>query len=870
MRKLLNVLMVAALMQGLQVQAQSGKKTTTNRSAKDTIPSANRTDSTLIEELKENVLDNIPTVSLDDNDLSDGSSQNISSVLTAGRDPFFSAAAFNFSPARFRMRGYDGDANTTYMNGVPMENLDNGFTPFGLWGGLNDVLRSRDVSIGLRANPYTFGDIGVSTNMDVRASKQRRQTSLGYAYSNRNYTHRFSATWSSGLSKSGWAFTLSGSRRWADEGYVPGTYYNGWSWFVGIDKKIGQKRLLSLVAFAAPTENGKQGASVLEMDSLAGTHYYNPYWGYQNGKKRNANVAKTNQPYIILTDETKFNNNTTLVNALSATFGDRSSTTLDWYNAPDPRPDYYRYLPSYYAATQPTVANQIAQVLSTNENARQINWQNMYDVNRSHQETIQNATVNGVTGQTYSGLRSYYILGEYVTNTQKINYSSTFNKKFSNHFEFTAGVSYQSQNDHNYKRVNDLLGGQYFVDLNQFAQFTFPSNTSVTQNNLAKPNNIVTTGGTYGYDYNIHINKAEAWTQGVFKFNKVDFFLAAEASNTQFWRVGNMQNGLFPSNSLGKSDVYNFDNYGVKGGATYKLSGRNYFYVNGAYITKAPAYQNVFISPRTRDNVQDNITSTTETSVEGGYIMNAPKIKLRVSGYYTRIANQMDVLSFYDDNIQNFANYALSNIAKVHFGGELGFEARVIPNVTLNGAASVGRYYYDSRQNAVVTQDNTAAVVSRDIVYSQNYRVSGTPQEAYSLGIQYRSPKYWYVGLTANYFDQMWLEFNPIRRTYLAVESVQPYSKAWYDILNQTQLKGQYTVDFFGGYSWKLPKSWINKNSFLVFNAGVNNLLNNKDIVTGGYEQLRFDFQTLNNNKYPPKYYYAYGLNFFASATLRF
>jgi len=868
MRKLLNVLMVAALMQGLQVQAQSGKKTT-NR--KDTIPSVNKTDSTLIEELKENVLDNIPTVSLDDNDLSDGSSQNISSVLTAGRDPFFSAAAFNFSPVRFRMRGYDGDANTTYMNGVPMENLDNGFTPFGLWGGLNDVLRNRDVVIGLRSNPFTFGDIGVATNMDVRASKQRKQTTLGYSYSNRNYTHRYSATYSTGLSKSGWAFTLSGSRRWADEGYVPGTYYNGWSWFAGIDKKIGQKRLLSLVAFGAPTENGKQGASVAEMDSLAGTHYYNPYWGYQNGKKRNAYVAKTNQPIIILTDETKFDNNTTLVNALSASFGDRGSTTIDWYNAPDPRPDYYRNLPSYYASLGQTAnAAAVAQDLASNENHRQLNWANFYDANRAGQETVQNATVNGVKGQSYSGLRSHYVLGEYVTNTQKINFNSTFNKRFNNHVEMTAGVSYQSQNDRNYKRLDDLLGGQYFVDLNQFAEFTFPGSTIANQNNVAKPNNIVKVGDQYGYDYNMHINKAEAWGQGVFKLKHVDFFVAGQVAHTEFWRVGNVTNGLFPNNSFGKSAVYDFTNYSIKGGLTYKLDGRNYFYLNGAYITKAPEFQNVFISARTRDNVQDKITSEDVTSVEGGYMLNSPKLRMRLSGYYTLTRHQMDVLSFYDDDIQNFANYGLTNINKVHFGGELGFEAKVIPNVTVNGAVAIGRYYYNSRQNAVVTQDNTAAIVSRDTIYSQNYRVGGTPQEAYSLGIQYRSPKYWFIGLTGNYFDQMWVNFNPIRRTSAAVTNVVPYSKDWYNVLNQQQLSGQFTLDLFAGYSWKLPKNWINKNSFLVINLSVDNLTDNKNIISSGYEQLRFDFTTLNVNKYPPKYYYAYGLNYSLNATLRF
>ncbi|MCB0776828.1 MAG: TonB-dependent receptor, partial [Chitinophagaceae bacterium] len=292
----------------------------------DTIPKRD----TLFDDLKEGILDNIPIVSMDENALGDGNAQNISSVLTAGRDPFFTAAAFNFSPLRFRIRGYDAEFFGTYMNGIPVKNLENGYTPFGQWGGLNDVLRNRELSLGLHNTTFAFGDIGSNTSIDSRASKQRAQTSLSYAYSNRNYSHRVMATHSTGLSKKGWAFTFSGSRRFADEGYVPGTYYDGWSYFAGIDKAIGQKHLISLVGFGASTENGRQGAATMEMQDLAGDHYYNPYWGYQNGKKRNSRIGKSHQPYIILTHDYRISSNTSLVTAVGYSFGDRSTTALDW------------------------------------------------------------------------------------------------------------------------------------------------------------------------------------------------------------------------------------------------------------------------------------------------------------------------------------------------------------------------------------------------------------------------------------------------------------------------------------------------------------------------------------------------------------
>ena len=817
------------------------------------------TDTTLLGELRENVLDNIPIISLDENDLGDASSQNVLSTLTGGRDPFYSAAAFNFNAVRFKIRGYDADNFGTYMNGIPMENLDNGFTPYGLWGGLNDVMRNKDQSYSLRPNTFSYGDIGSNVNIDSRASKQRKQTEFGYAFSNRAYTHRFSFTHNTGISKKGWAFSFSGSRRWAEEGYAAGTYYNGYSYFLGVDKRFGQKHLLSLVAFGAPTENGKQGAIFSESAALAGTNYYNPYWGYQNGKKRNANVGRTNQPYFILTHDFRFSNKSNLVTAIGYSFGERGSTRIDFYNARDPRPDYYRYLPSY--ENDPVQAALIANEFKNNTNVSQINWGRLYDDNRSNIETI-----NGVTGH-----RSRYVLQEDVVNTRKININSVFNSTLNNHVDITAGISYQSQNNNYYKKANDLLGGDFFVDLNQFAERTYSTNPLVNQNDLNRPNRIIRVGDRYGYDYDIHINKAATFIQGVFKFNKVDFFIASELSSTQFWRVGNVKSGLFPNNSFGKSTVNNFYNYAVKGGITYKLDGRNYFFVNGSVLTKAPFFDNAYISARTRDNLQDNITSENIQTIEAGYVLNAPKLKVRLNGYYAQFTNGLNVITFYNDLYTNFSNIALSNINKIHFGGEFGFEAKIAPNLTMNGAAAVGRYYYNSRQNAITTLDNDNSILSSDTVYSQNYRVGGTPQEAYSIGFSYRSPKFWSVNLTGNYFDQLWLDINPLRRTYAAVKDVPYKGDLWNQILAQQQLDAQYTIDLFASYSWKLPRSLgFKKATFMIFNLGISNLSNNKNIRSGGYEQLRFDFADKNVNKFPPKYFYSYGANYFASVTVRF
>ena len=823
---------------------------------------------TTLDEAKDNALDNIPVVSLDENDNQDGSAQNISSQMNSGRNPFTNAASFNFSAVRFRIRGYDADLFTTYMNGVPMENLDNGFTPYGLWGGLNDVLRNRQTTNGLQSAKYGAGDIGGSTFLDTRAFRQRKQTTINYAISNRNYSNRFFITHSTGFNKKGWAFSVSGSRRWADEGFTDGTYYNGWSFYAAVDKKINANHLLSFVAFATPTENGRQGSSVKEMLDIAGTNFYNPYWGYQNGKKRNVSVAKTFQPVGILTHEWKINDKTNLTTAASYSLGNRSTTGLDWYNAADPRPDYYRYLPSY--ETDPVRKQMILDALKNDVNKRQINWDALYNANYANRETIKDA--NGIIGNTVTGNRSVYIVEERVIHTNRFNFNTVLNTAINKHIDLTAGLTFESQKNNYYKKVDDLLGGAFYVDINQFAQRDYGSDPIAVQNDVNHPNRILDVGDKFGYNYDINIQKTSEWVQTNVKFKKLDFFISGEHSYTNFWRTGHVRNGLFPDNSYGKSKEQHFYNYAFKAGLTYKFTQGNYFFVNAAYVTKAPFFENAYLSPRTRDLVQDDLRSEQISSAEAGYVLIAPTVKFRATGYYTVFKNQVNVLTFYNDEVRNFVNYAVSNIGKEHMGVELGAEVIVYKGLTVNAAAAIGRYRYNTRQKAAITIDNSSELISKNnIIYSNNFNVP-TPQEAYTIGLNYRSRQYWYVNVNFNYFDQMWLDFNPLRRTYTAVEGLDPNSAQWHSIVDQTRLKAQYTLDAFAGYSWLMNNRFrgLKKRTFMLFNVGVNNILNNTNIVSGGYEQLRYDFQNKDVNKFPSKSFYAYGLNFFASVGIRF
>jgi hypothetical protein len=815
------------------------------------------------------IRDQIPTVSLSDSELKESGSQNVSGVLTASRDAFNAAASFTFSAARFRVRGYDNENFITFMNGVPMTDLNNGNSMFYLWGGLNDVTRSREGVSNLSPGSFSFGGVGGSNYIDTRATRQRKQLAVSYALSNRAYENRVMATYGTGLLKGGWAFAGSLSRRWSDEGYIPGTYYDGWSYFITAEKIASYNHSFSLTFFGSPTERGRSSPATKEMYDLAGTNYYNPTWGYQNGEKRNASINMSHQPVAIFSHDWRINNQSLLRTSVGYVFGENVNTGLDWYNAPDPRPDFYRKLPSYYSEF-PEIAAQIDALLRANEALRQIRWDELYNANYNSIETIKDA--NGIVGNNVTGRRSRYIIEERVTDSKKLHINSYLNTNLTDAFQLTAGAGYMMQSTENFKRVNDLLGGDFYVDINQYAEQEFADSLNAIQNDANRPNRILKEGDRFGYDYTSNINRINGWVQGQWKLNMLDIFASAEVSQVNYYRTGNVRNGLFQNNSFGDSEEQSFTNYGLKAGVTYKLDGRNYFFVNGASITRAPYFENAFVSARTRNQYVTGLDDESISSFEGGYLLRAPKAKARAVAYYTQFEDQTNTVSFYHSDYRNFVNYSITNIDKRHVGVELALEYNFGKGFSANAVAAIGEYYYTDRPVATITVDNTSELLAdNETVYAKNFFVGGTPQSAYTLGLNYRAKKFWFVNLNFNYFDNTYIDFNPARRTEAAIDLVPADSDQWDAIVSQEKTEGQFTIDFFGGKSWKLNNYFksIKRNTFLVLNAGVSNITNNKDLVTGGYEQLRYDFQDKDPNAFAPKYFYSFGTTYFINLILR-
>jgi hypothetical protein len=750
------------------------------------------------------------------------------------------------------------------INGINVNNLETGTSTWSSWGGLNDVTRFTETRFGNGPSRVGFTGAGGFTNIDSKAGSFRKGTRISYANANRVFGHRVMVTHSTGQMQNGWAFTISVSTRQGNEIYVPGTYINANSFYAAIDKRWSDKHVTSLVAFVAPTEQGRSAAQQLETFDLAGTNYYNSLWGYQAGKVRNSSVAKTIRPMVILSHVVNINPNSKLIASAFFNWGKYSISSLNWNNSPNPRPDYYRYLPSYYYNQLDAANGDILKNLwQTDVNTRQINWDRLIAMNQANLYTDpkQSGTINTTT------TRSRYILEDRVDNLRSGGWNITYNTRLDKLF-LSGGVNINIYKNNRYKVLNDLLGGTFWLDYDQFAT-NLGVDDSFQQNDIENPDKKILEGDKFGFDYTMNVNRQEAWGQAEYSFARLDVYAGLTLSNSQIWRTGNLANGKFPSTSKGESEKLYYFNYGVKGGLVYKLDGRNFLTASGTYLTRPPEVNNLFLSARTRNDLVktgsgNNVGSESVISYEASYLAKYPGFKVRLTYYNTIIQNQIWFRTFWSDEFNNNVNYIMTGVDQKHEGVELGIEKSLFTAHTIQGAFGYGNFAYTKNTAAQAWQDNNNTQLFTDrTAYIKNFRIGGTPQTVTGIGYKYTGKKYWFVGVNYNYFSESFIEPNPDRRTAEAVQKYATTDPLYSKIVDQGTFPDYYLINANAGKSFRIKGKY-----FLNINVSVNNILNNKKIRNWGFESMRWDYGSI--EKFPEKYQYMPGTTYMAMINFSF
>lgn len=805
-----------------------------------------------------NAMGNADATTFDSESLDDAEANTggfVPGLLHSSRDVYSNNTSYTFGIAYFKARGVDSKYQTIAINGLEMENLVSGRATYAQWGGLNRVFRWPENVGNLDPVSFNFGDVGGSTNYSTRASSYRRQFHANYSLCNRNYNNRIMLTYASGLLKNGWAVAASASTRFGSQlSYVDGSSYTGFAYFLSAEKRFNTEHALNLSVFGSPTSKSLSGNSTQEVYELTGDHYYNSNWGWYDGKKRNARIRDTYEPVFLLSYfYTPDNGKYQITTNVGASFGRQSTTSLNWADVPDPRPDYYRYLPSYFKDDE-NLQSWYTEQWTNNKNFRQLDWDHMYEVNQLAASMDQQAQ---------------YIVENRVIDHVQVSGSSNIVANLTDNIKLSAGVDIRGYKQRNYKTINDLLGGAYWLNEDKYADGENPEDPELLYDDLDNIGAHLGVGDKFGYDYAYNIYKQNLWATAKFAYNHIDFHVGVNGTASEMWRTGYMRNGRFRNSSQGSSEVRSFLDYGVKAGLTYKINGRNYLVANAQWQTQAPSIMDAFVSATTHNDYVDNLVSEKDLGADLSYIMRYPFMRMRVSFYYYKFMDVTDQFSFYHDDYGSFVNYAMTGIDKQNMGVELGIEIPIGSMFTVALAGNYGDYTYTSRPDVTITADNGYDVLGngqseyKETVYWKNFHVAGGPQVAGTIGLKF-SHKYWFVNISANYFDKIYADMNPERRTTAARGTLAASSELYQALIAQERAKGQFTMDASIGKSWKV------KGNTIGFNVSVTNLTNNKNLITSAWEQRRFDYGDYNVNKFPNKYYYAQGTTFYIGINYTF
>ena len=810
--------------------------------------------------------------------------QNIT-LISSNRNVYASQVNYRFSPARFKYRAMGTKYNEVFINGNPVNDAERGEFNFSFVGGLNNQTRSQESALPFEDNLFGMTGMAGGSNYNFRPSSFATGHRVSIAGGNRSYNTRAMYTYNSGMTEKGWAFTGSLTYRWGNGlGYIDGTFYNALSYFFGVEKMLSDHHSLSLVTWGNPTERGAQAASTDEMYWIANSNFYNPNWGYQDGKKRNSRIVKSFSPAALLTWDWVKDDNTKLVTSLLGKLSKYSSSRLNYNNSTNPAPDYYSLMPSYYydvwapydedSRTPIDFSNwsNAYNYLKASEQNRQINWDRLYWSNR-----MANA----------QGVDAMYYQQAYHDDQLSFSLSSTLQKQLRKNQTLVAGLNLQANKGMHYQTMEDLLGANQFRNINTYVVGTYAENSNEVQYDVNAPNRSIAVGDRFGYDYNIFVNKANAWATYAIDNNRSHFFVSARIGGTTMQREGKMRNGLFIDNSFGKGKTAKFLDGGAKAGVQHQLAPGHMVTAGVGYELKAPQARNAFAAPQMNNDFASSLKNEKVFSAEVSYQLQTSWMKANLNAYLSRLHDVSEYSMAYSDIKNSFSYISLTGISKEYIGAELGIDFKVTNsfNIKMLGTVSDAKYTNNARVLYLLsdgTPDADGRLYHRDWCMNKGMREGGTPLTAGSIDLSYHAGG-WFIDLIGNYYDRIYLYYSPITRYYkdfptLKDASNQPILDAngepLHDISNvPAQAKGH------GGFMLdaSIGKSiYIRRGGQLSFNLMLTNILNNIKIVTGGMEQNRRDVdeqgETIRTYSFQdsPKKFYANGTNGMLMITYRF
>ena len=634
-------------------------------------------------------------------------SQEFPEILKSTPGVYATKSGGGFGDSRINLRGFESSNVAVMINGVPVNDMENGWVYWSNWAGLADVTSAMQVQRGLGASKVAVPSIGGTINILSKTTDIEKGGNVFVGVGNDGY-QKYGATVSTGLLDNGFAVTVSGAKT-KGNGYVDGTEFEGYNYFVNISKQLGDNHKLSFTSFGAPQEHGqRQNRSSIETYRNAESGIkFNPDWGIKNGAAYSIENNFYHKSQTSLNHYWTISDKSNLSTALYASWGTGGGSGT--------------------AGEDTSLFN-----VRLGGDDQPVDLDNIVDINRE---------------RGAQGLGSAAYIRASRNDHEWYGILSTFKTDLNDNLAFVAGIDLRTYTGKHFSVVDDLLGGSFADD----------------DNDVNNPNRALKVGDKRDYWNDGEVGWQGLFTQLEYDKDNLSTFLSASVSNSSYKRIDYFN--YLDSDPNQETDKYSFVGFGVKGGANYNLTDNHNVFANIGYFEKAGGFDAVFLS---YDNEIDNINEDAENqkifSAELGYGYRNDNLSFNVNLYRTQWDDRTFTDNFSANNVDYFVN--LLGVNALHQGIEFDAVYRASDELTLTGMLSLGDWTWTNNvEDVQIFDDSQNPVGDPYNLYIKDLKVGDAAQTTAALGLDYELMDKTHFTVDYNYFGDYYADFEPNNRT---------------------------------------------------------------------------------------------------------
>lgn len=692
-------------------------------------------------------------------------SRDIPLILNTTPSVYASADSGGAGDSRVNVRGFDQRNNSILINGVPTNDIENGWLYWSNWDGLGEVVSTIQVQRGLSNVTLPTPSVGGTMNIITDPASNKRGGSFKTEVGNDGFI-KFSTVLNTGLLEDKFALTLGLVGKTGD-GYVRGTWTEGYGYYIGASLEVNEKNRLEIFAIGAPQTHGQR---TFASNIAAYDEAYARSLGYSDadiaaaigpgpvdsGNDYNPNYAPVSPSYTgqqYYWGSTHSRHDAGFINERE-NFFNKPQINLNWYATISDQLKLTSvfYYTGGYGGGSGTLYNTTGIYgfqSSSRSFARHPNSNSLYGSNYDWDGTIAaNAGTTTVRDNlTKPAGQSIGILRNSVNDQKQFGVVSKATYEVDDSLTWTAGVDWRTAEIHHYREIRDLLGGSYYIPApGQFSEFDPQGATRPLGLGDRVDYNNTNTVDWLGLFLQAQYEQGPITAFGIYGYSVVDY------SHVDHFRRAAVGGGEHTLNSD------SIDGHQIKGGVQYAVNDQLRVFANAGWVSKVPIFDGV---------INDQIgvfvpNSQNEEFVSGevGLRYESPGRTFNVSATYYHTKWENRTLSFTDTRPRPDEQYYLYGSNATYSGLEI--ESAWQPNRMLrfDFAASFGDWVYDNDVQGEVYDAEAAALLRSGTVYIKGLKVGDAPQSQIAYAVTVYPTRGLSVKLQGRWYDRYWADYD--------------------------------------------------------------------------------------------------------------